>query len=740
MANDGSSGSAKTDEIAVCPQQGEQSKKQPPDPVNYNSPPCCTFTENHLPAHLQQLQYGQFDDTFFSHFPAAAMHMLAWQWPSSLGYSAAPCTMPKEMNDGAPGQCSNQGSNVSSIFEYVNQLGAFYKQLPRQHSEQAPQQQHQYRCQYPHQFMQMSQHSPEVHDMHAQNLTYFKDEQSKLVGLHRSEVPPHLLNRSQTLYPHPVPMNYLPGASIFQPRVVNNFGAYPSCGDSGMRPPNAGLLSKSANAQPVHQDDGGDENCTRDSEKAQSGSEQTQFNYASPTQRLFHTPSSGGPLNPQENHCMDECLQHHYPRVACNSLVPTMSCQLANVDPGVTDGHEAPQWNGLQPVAGMWGQVGASSVYQPRCLQHAPAPAPTQVISTPFPLPSASSTLPELLNSLRESSSSTSLPSSSSPFQLSAQSAFSYMSSYDSPFLRPVLHNPKNSSGCHVHYPKPSFQAPTQHGASFSGSQPGQTDEVITKRDESSEIDSKCHPSDARISTPTAAVPGSRHEPSESCPESNSGMNSSLAENLAASTNGTFQRGSFQKPCPSYPTAKPSSPSYAVSKEPLDCRMQRHEQVRTPESASRRPSESAGVVYSSHRGGRFGGGRSSPPEFCNLLGQDQHVLMRRNSQYAIARHPLKMQVDALALCGHQALDFPNATAPYVPPTGIHEVHVVPVDRTGSAQRQPGVKGQWGAAEDRVLSKLVKRYGSRRWSLISTFMASEYRYCLFSCISRLCLPL
>ena len=158
--------------------------------------------------------------------------------------------------------------------------------------------------------------------------------------------------------------------------------------------------------------------------------------------------------------------------------------------------------------------------------------------------------------------------------------------------------------------------------------------------------------------------------------------------------------------------------------------MQGHEQVRTPESATRGPSESAGVVYSSHQGGCYGGGRSPPPEFCNLLGQDQHVLMRRNSQYVIARHPLKMPVGALALCGHQALDFPNPTAPCVPPNGIHEVHLVPVDRTSATQRQPGVKGQWGAAEDRVLSKLVKRYGSRRWSLISTFMASEYRYCLF----------
>ncbi|CAK9222235.1 unnamed protein product [Sphagnum troendelagicum] len=35
-----------------------------------------------------------------------------------------------------------------------------------------------------------------------------------------------------------------------------------------------------------------------------------------------------------------------------------------------------------------------------------------------------------------------------------------------------------------------------------------------------------------------------------------------------------------------------------------------------------------------------------------------------------------------------------------------------------------VKGQWGCAEDRIVSKLVKRYGTRRWSLISTFLANR----------------
>ncbi|EFJ15461.1 hypothetical protein SELMODRAFT_118412 [Selaginella moellendorffii] len=35
-----------------------------------------------------------------------------------------------------------------------------------------------------------------------------------------------------------------------------------------------------------------------------------------------------------------------------------------------------------------------------------------------------------------------------------------------------------------------------------------------------------------------------------------------------------------------------------------------------------------------------------------------------------------------------------------------------------------VKGQWSLAEDKSLVKLVKQYGTRRWSLISTFMANR----------------
>lgn len=154
--------------------------------------------------------------------------------------------------------------------------------------------------------------------------------------------------------------------------------------------------------------------------------------------------------------------------------------------------------------------------------------------------------------------------------------------------------------------------------------------------------------------------------------------------------------------------------------------MQMHQQVTTEQFVTRKPSEFAGVVYS-YQSGRYGNSKKSPPEFCNLLGQDKHVLMTKNNQYAFAGDPFKMQVGSLALCGHEALDIPNGIGPYVLPSGIHDVHIVPVDRTNSMQRQTRLKGQWGVAEDRILSKLVKRYGSRHWSLISTFMASEYYY-------------
>lgn len=102
------------------------------------------------------------------------------------------------------------------------------------------------------------------------------------------------------------------------------------------------------------------------------------------------------------------------------------------------------------------------------------------------------------------------------------------------------------------------------------------------------------------------------------------------------------------------------------------------------------------------------------------------MLMRKNGQYTSPNDPLKMQVGGLAPSEHQTFDLANATAlGYVPLGDVHEVHTVPMDKSSSTLRQPGMKGQWGAAEDRVLRKLVKQYGSRRWSLISTFMASEY---------------
>nr|PNR39655.1 hypothetical protein PHYPA_019934 [Physcomitrium patens] len=694
MASDATSESEKKDET-VANAQGEQSRKQPLDPDSY-SPPCCAFRENHLPIHLQHLQYGQLDEAFFSHFPPAALNMLAWQWPSNLAFAAAaPCSMSKDMS-----ASSNHENTLNPVFEYVNQLGAVCKQLPM-HLDQAPQQQHHYLCQYPH-FMQMPQ-GLEVHDMQNQNTTPCKGEQSNLAELQRSEVTPHLTNISSAVSTHSMPTNFLPGVSTFQPRVGNNLAGYSSCGDAGMRSSYPELLSKTANTQ-SHQGDVREENCSR--KRKQAGSEQTQYKYSSqyaavsPGQRLFHAPTSSGALIPQDSaHCIEDCLQHHC-RVPCGSLMPAMSC-LVNIDPIDSADHGAAQRNGLQPGVGLWSQVGASSVYSPRCLQCVPAPASTKVIHTPFLVSSASSTSPDVFNASRDFCSGASLPSSSSPFQLSAQSAFSCMTSYDSPFLRPTS-NPK-VAGCYMQCMNPEFTTLTPPTANLPGSQRGQSacSDKITRRDERSEHDPKCHSSDSRISIGSPAGIGSRHEPAEGCQGSDPGIVSSSVEHI-------------------------SLVNEFSSKESGDRREERNELGRTPEFIAREPSESAGVVYSSHQGGRCSGGRISSPEFCNLLGQDKHVLMRKNGQYTSPNDPLKMQVGGLAPSEHQTFDLANATAlGYVPLGDVHEVHTVPMDKSSSTLRQPGMKGQWGAAEDRVLRKLVKQYGSRRWSLISTFMASEY---------------
>lgn len=541
MASNASFGPMKIDEIASCTQQEELPKTPSPNPIS-----CCpsyfTFTENHLPPHVQQFLYGQIDETFFSHFPTTAMHMLAWEWPLNLGYATTSCSMNKETNDITSSQGNNQGK-VPSIFEYVNELGAFYKQHDPRHSEEVSQLQ--YQCQYPHHFLQMSQGS-EVHNVHAHTMTSFKDEQSKLFGLHRSEVPPNLINKSQALYPNSIPMNYPPSASICQPRVAKVFVRNSSCDDFGMKAPNTHLLTKSPNVQ-SHQGDRED-NCTRETQKAQTSPKQTPFNYSpltyyttKPTPRLFHTPNSDGSLNTQENYYLDECLQHHYSGVASNSLMSPMS-SLTNVDSIDSICHGATQWNGLQSVAGIWGQVGA---YHPRCLQQIPAPAPTHVISSPFPLSSTSSTLPNLFNSLQDSKSNTSFPSLSSPFQLSTQSAFSSMSSYNSHFSQP--NHTSKTTDCQ----KSTFTTAIQHSPSFSQFQPTHSMSNVENLDN----ELKCHLSDIRMNTPTPSITGSRQELFESYQGSSSGMKSNLVENMTLA-NGTFQRPSFLKSCLYYSTKK----------------------------------------------------------------------------------------------------------------------------------------------------------------------------------------
>ena len=229
------------------------------------------------------------------------------------------------------------------------------------------------------------------------------------------------------------------------------------------------------------------------------------------------------------------------------------------------------------------------------------------------------------------------------------------------------------------------------------------------------------------VSPPAAA--SSTYELSE---HANSGMRSSLPHKVVGSKdmNDSFVIGPpfYSIPIPKSLTLCPSStphppyPPEASCKVPVHCTMPDH--LRTSESA---------MCGSPHSGkdfvvpdGLYGGG-TSPPEFCNLLGQDQHVLMK-NTQHVIARNPLSINIGAQAIPDHLTLDYPNTMVPC-----DDDGRVVAVDMNTTTQRQPGVKGQWGVGEDRILSKLVKRYGTRRWSLISTFMASELTIVTSGCV-------
>ncbi|KAG6557041.1 hypothetical protein Mapa_000967 [Marchantia paleacea] len=58
----------------------------------------------------------------------------------------------------------------------------------------------------------------------------------------------------------------------------------------------------------------------------------------------------------------------------------------------------------------------------------------------------------------------------------------------------------------------------------------------------------------------------------------------------------------------------------------------------------------------------------------------------------------------------------------LPSSGRETVAVASEGR--STLQRPSGKGHWGIADDRLLIKLVNTYGTRRWSLIATFMSSE----------------
>lgn len=751
MASDASSLSASSDGLAQCLQNLDQPKFQTPDHISYHAP--CSYTGNHVLPHLQQLQYGHIDEAFLSQFPAAAMHLMAWQWPSNLGINVAPRTIPRQNSGDSFGQSSNQATAESGP-EFYNQLNGYQKQLPRlpirydQAQQQHQQQQQQF--QYPH-FMQVAQRS-DVHDLHAQNLAFLTEGQESSMLSLNSEIAPHLISRSVVNAHAGGNSIPLPGTVNFQPQQSSNhfnkFPSYPNCANSVPKLPSFGASFKNLNVQ-SNQGEESKLNCQSNNENPcnlpahcceDSLHPHSAHHVAPPLNRLFPPPTSSAPLIPQEGQgsaCMDEFLSHQYPRVSCNYWLPSFG-PLVNVNPNEAAAQGA-HWSTLPPVAALtasaaaarlWGQVGGSSVYPARSLHHVP---PTQVISTPFPSSSASTTLSALFNTLPSSSSSNSI-SNSSPLQLSAQSAFSYMTANVSPLLRPAQNT--KATGCQMQFLNQASIA-TQIGPMSIGSpfeEHCSSQQAVglaqSRREECSQTDHK-HPlhfhSSERVSASPSAAGTFREVLGRCCGNSTRSMSNSGVSSIV--TKETSQAPSTLRIYPSYhtatsPTQAPSSsprPAERPSKEPLDCRLPRQDQGRSPECTMRGPSQSGAGRYPQ---GGYAGDR--PAEFCKFLDQDQNHVFMRNSHYAAGRDELKKLGALSAIPCSQALDFANA--PSTQMSGVEKP--VLSDERNATQRQPGVKGQWGAAEDRVLSKLVKRYGTRRWSLISTFMASKSLFNIF----------
>ncbi|CAM6027339.1 unnamed protein product [Sphagnum balticum] len=105
---------------------------------------------------------------------------------------------------------------------------------------------------------------------------------------------------------------------------------------------------------------------------------------------------------------------------------------------------------------------------------------------------------------------------------------------------------------------------------------------------------------------------------------------------------------------------------------------------------------------------------SSVSEFCSSqiiqgsLDQQEHVQQSHGSATHELDKQLVINVAAISDDNNNNQTFPHSS-----------------QQQQQQQSLAGrVKGQWGCAEDRIVSKLVKRYGTRRWSLISTFLANR----------------
>jgi hypothetical protein len=105
---------------------------------------------------------------------------------------------------------------------------------------------------------------------------------------------------------------------------------------------------------------------------------------------------------------------------------------------------------------------------------------------------------------------------------------------------------------------------------------------------------------------------------------------------------------------------------------------------------------------------------SSVSEFCSSqiiqgsLDQQEHVQQSHGSATHELDEQLVINVAAISDDNNNNQTFPHSSQ----------------EQQQQQSLAGRVKGQWGCAEDRIVSKLVNRYGTRRWSLISTFLASE----------------